>query len=114
VQDLMFRIHIATEFSATPGPRYIREGSYSGELFRSSLLLPLFDKAVAEGKILFVNLDGGYGYSTSFLEESFGGLARERGIERVLTTLQFASEEEPYLIEDIKRYIRASVHGPKR
>jgi len=58
------------------------------------------------GSKLLVDLDGGYGYATSFLEEAFGGLARLHGSEGVSKTLIFRSEEEPYLIEAIARFIK--------
>ncbi|KAF3980359.1 MAG: STAS-like domain-containing protein, partial [Methylococcales symbiont of Iophon sp. n. MRB-2018] len=43
---------------------------------------------------------------TSWLEEVFGGLARSEGTQKVADTLVFISDEEPYLIDDIKSYIK--------
>ena len=97
-------INIAKEYSKTPGGRYISEGDYSGEDFRKTMLRPVFDRAIAEGKTLVVVLDGGYGYSPSFLEESFGGLVRETKDARV-AQIEIISEEEPKQIEKIKGYI---------
>lgn len=97
-------INIAKEYSKTPGGRHISEGAYSGEDFRKNKLKPMFDRAVAEGKTLVVILDGGYGYSPSFLEESFGGLVRETQDVRV-ALIEIVSEEEPEQIENIKGYI---------
>jgi hypothetical protein len=51
-------------------------------------------------------LDGTAGYATSFLEAAFGGLAREFGKDTVLDCLKFKSDEEPYLIDEIKGYIK--------
>ncbi len=97
---------IAKEFTDTPGPRFKVQGPHSGEEFRESILLPRFRKALAENTTLYVDLDGGYGYGTSFLEESFGGLAREyKNSDLVLRTLHFKSDEEPSLINRIKKYI---------
>ena len=53
---------IATEFSATPGPRYELQGPYSGEKFLKELLQPRFDQAVSKGATLLVDLDGTEGY----------------------------------------------------
>ena len=102
------------EFSKLPGPRYRNEGDFSAEDFREHWLLPAFQKAVTSKRRLRVDLDGGYGYATSFLEEAFGGLARrqEYSPEIVLDILEFKSDEEPYLIGDIQRYIRESTNGP--
>ena len=96
--------NIAKEYTKTPGGRYIYEGPYSGEDFRNTKLKPIFNHAIAEGKTLVVILDGGYGYSPSFLEESFGGLVRETKDFRV-AQIELISEEEPEQIEKIKGYI---------
>lgn len=106
VAENTITLNIATEFSRTPGPRFRTEGEYSGEEFREKILLPRFDLARKEGLQLQVDLDGGYGYAPSFLEEAFGGLARICDPAVVLETLSFKSDEEPYLIEDIKENIK--------
>ena len=104
-------LKIADEFSDVPGPRFKNEGDYSGEEFRERLLKPRFDQAEASGEKLLVDLDGGFGYATSFLEEAFGGLARQYSPETVLEVLEFKSEDEPYLSSDIVRYIREAKTG---
>ena len=98
-------INICKEFSETPGARYKSEGRFSGEEFRESLLVPRFDEAIKKKEKLTIELDGGYGYPTSFLEESFGGLARMYGSKIVYDTLEFISEDEPSLVDDIREYI---------
>lgn len=101
-------IKIARDFSTTPGPRYIKEGENSGELFRQSKLLPAFKKAIAENKKLIIDLDGTAGYGTSFLEESFGGLIRIENIKykEIIDNLEFVSNEEEFLKEDILFYLK--------
>jgi hypothetical protein len=69
----MMNIRIATEFSRYPAGRYIKDGPYSGELFRKKFLepnLPMHEK-------ITIDLDGTRGYGSSFLEEAFGGLVRK-------------------------------------
>ncbi len=100
-------IHIAVDFSETPGARYRAEGDFSGEEFRDTLLEPKFLEARQKGEKLTINLDGGYGYPTSFLEEAFGGLARKYCATDVLATLVFVSNDEPSLVSEIKEYISA-------
>ena len=100
-----YKIFIAKDFSETPGPRYKKDGEYSGEQFRDDILLPKF-KECPDGEKIIIDLDGGYGYPSSFLEEAFGGLARIYPPEQVLAKLQFVSTEEPSLIETIIKYIR--------
>jgi hypothetical protein len=99
-------LSIAQDFAALPGPRKIADGDYSGELFLQKQLRPRFVEAIKNDSVLYVNLDGAAGYPTSFLEESFGGLAREFGAEPVNSHLKFVCEDEPYLDEEIRRYIR--------
>lgn len=93
------------DFSKTPGTRYLIEGLFSGEDFRKKVLDSKFEEALNKRTKLVVNLDQTIGYGTSWLEEVFGGLARDFGKEKVQETLDFISEEEPYLIDDIKGYI---------
>lgn len=101
-------LKVSTDFCDIPGPRYIREGSYSGEDFRERLLFPLLQECITSGDTLRIDLDGTQGYGTSFLEEAFGGLIRENhlSLSDVSEHIDFVSEEEPYLIDDIKEYLR--------
>ncbi len=101
----MIKIQVAKEFSRTPGPRFKREGRFSGEEFREKILDPRFREAERKGETLLIDLDGASGCPTSFLEEAFAGLARKYTAKRVLSFLQFKSDEEPYLIEDVQEYI---------
>lgn len=103
----MDNIIFVKEFSITPGSRCRDEGkkAHSGQEFREDYLEPKFLEIKDTEKKLIVNLDGTIGYGTSWLEEVFGGLARKYGQELVLKKLEFISEEEDYLIDDIKQYI---------
>lgn len=99
-------INIASDFSPTPGPRHQSEGDYSGDLFLEKLLRPKYKAARKTSSKLLINFDGAEGYATSFLESAFGGLAREEDFNEILSTLVFISEEEPYLVDEVKEYIR--------
>jgi STAS-like domain of unknown function (DUF4325) len=107
-------LNIAKEYTPQPGPRTREEGHFSAEQFMDEVLLDKFDKAVSGGAKLIVELDGGYGYGTSFLEEAFGGLARKRGIAVVLRHIEIRSEEEPYLRDDVLKYIREAETGSQK
>jgi hypothetical protein len=102
----VIEVVIANDFSKTPGPRTKEEGKYSAEEFSEKVLWPRFQEALACDGQLFVDLDGGYGYGTSFLEESFGGLARKFGVKTVQEHVVLKSDEEPYWKDAIDRYIR--------
>jgi hypothetical protein len=98
-------LSIAKEFSVTPGPRSKADGEFSGEEFLEKLLIPKFREAEDAGETLAVDLDGTEGYATSFLEAAFGELARRFGKEKVQKILVFKSDDEPFLIGEIQRYI---------
>jgi len=65
-------IDVAEDFSPVPAGRYITDGPCSGEAFRDKTLKPALD----DGGEVIVEMDGGEGYGSSFLEETFGGLVR--------------------------------------
>jgi len=109
-------LKISKDFSKTPGPRFILEGEYSGELFRDSILFYKMQEAIDKGIKLRVNIDGTAGYATSFLEESFGGLIREKGLnyDDIIKTLEIISDEEEYLIENIFKYLKEAEDEKKK
>lgn len=76
------------------------------------MLYPCYLESVSLQEPLTVNLDGGYGYGSSFLEEAFGGLARETKDRNVLK-IKIVSNEEPRLIEDVKRYMEVALNEKK-
>lgn len=100
-------INIAKEYSSTPGARYITDGPFSGEDFRDKYLEKTYKQCIENNEKLTINFDGGYGYGTSFLEESFGGLVR-KGYDgkQMLELMVFISDEEPELINKVIKYIK--------
>jgi len=100
------QLNVAKDFSETPGPRYRKDGDFSGEEFLETRLEPAYIQAKLEDGVLLVDLDGTAGYATSFLEEAFGGLARKYPKEDVGMFLEFKSDDEAYLIDDIRTYMR--------
>ena len=99
-------IKISDEYTKTPGVREEIEGDFPGEEFLAKILLPKFEQAVREKKILYVDFDDTAGYPTSFLEAAFGGIARHYGDAKfVLKNIEFKSDDDPFLISDVKEYI---------
>ena len=70
-------INIVKEFTDTPGGRYIKQGPYSGEEFRETILKVKYDYCLLNKEKLIINFDGGYGYPISFIDEAFGGMVRD-------------------------------------
>jgi len=96
---------IAENFSKTPGPRYIKEGVFSAELLLKDGFRKLYFDALDKGYKITVDLDDTAGYATSFLEGTFGELARESDPEKVLNHFIFISHKRPWYIDEIKEYI---------
>lgn len=101
----MIKIKVS-EYSTTPGGRYISDGKYSGEDFRTSVLLPKYEEALENKDTILVDLDDCYGMPTSFLEEAFGGLVRIKKSRKIAEILQIKSEDRPDLVEKVRGYIR--------
>jgi hypothetical protein len=99
-------IVIAVDFGPTPGARYRRDGKFSGEEFLEDHLEPKFEKAVTGNYTLLVDLDGVWGYPSSFVSGSFGKLSLSKGADLVLKHLKFKSDENPMRLERIIREIK--------
>ena len=100
------KLHTMSKMRSLPGPRYRRQGDGSGEEFREDYLIPAFDRAMEQNEVLEVDMDGAkYGYPTSFLEEAFGGLARERGTVLIKKWVNVMCSSEPMLVDEIWHYV---------
>ena len=109
----MIKINVCKDFTDAPGPRYISQGDFSGEQFREEWLVPKIKEALETGDKILVDLDGTFGYTTSFLEEAFGGLTEIFQKEVILGTIDFKSNDEVGLIDEIKEYISSDERNKK-
>jgi hypothetical protein len=96
-------ISIARDYSRTPGPRFVHQGPFSGEAFRSKLADLLKSYEHVE-----VDLDGTVGYGSSFIDEAFGGLVRNAaqfGLDPALLArrISFKSQTDPSYAEEAVR-----------
>lgn len=98
----MKTVSVARNFSRFPSGRRKSLGDTSGEGFREKFLEP----ALKAGEPLEVDLDGTIGYSSSFLEEAFGGLIRTLGLspEKIFALLRIKSED-PGLVDEVRNYV---------
>jgi hypothetical protein len=104
-------ISIAKDFTETPVGRYITDGPYSGEAFRENLLFP----TLSSGATVEVDLNGALGYGSSFLEEAFGGLIREKGMSlRDLKNRLIITSDRKFYIERVWRYLSDADAKTKR
>lgn len=99
-------INVCIDFTEAPGARYKTDGNFSGQEFFEDLLEPKFlqIKELNQEKLV-IDLDGTDGYATSFLDQSFGQLARKYGYSFTINKLDFISNEDPYLVDEIKAYM---------
>jgi hypothetical protein len=98
-------IVIAKDFAEAPGARYIADGPKSGEEFLRDMLEPRFLAVVESGGILMVDLDGTWGYASSFISGAFGELARKHGTTTVNKHLAIKSDEDSILLEKVRAEI---------
>ena len=75
-------INLKNDFGEFPAGRYFGDGDYSGEKFRENFVIP----ALLDDKydVVEIDIDGTPGYGSSFLEEAFGGLLRNKNITKEL------------------------------
>jgi len=100
-------IDIGKDFSRYPAGRYLSDGPFSGELFRSNFLVP----ALENNEKIVVLLDDTAGYGSSFLEEAFGGLVRLGYSEQKINSIITFQSEDPSLLEEIEEYIHDAENG---
>lgn len=93
---------IAEEFSKTPGARYKHESDFSGEELREILVRKISDVILLDKKLL-IDLDGVAGYGSAFIDEVFREL--KNAFPNIESKIILKSDEEPYLIDDIKEVL---------
>ena len=112
-------INVVEEYTDKPGARYESQGSHSGEKFRDDILYPKFIECIEKNEKLTVNLDGGYGYGSSFIEETFGGLVRRLKREKndnykKVREIIIISNDNKSWINKIEEYIKEAIKTPLR
>lgn len=105
----MLKINICKDFSKALGPRKISLGDYSGEQFYKEILLPKYQEAAKINDKIEICLDGCYSYPPSFVDESFGNLARNYGLEKVLDKITFISDDDPTRIDEIIKTMKKGI-----
>lgn len=101
-------ISLARDFTRHPGPRFVRQGPFSGEAFRKVLV-----RALNEADHVTVDLSGTSGIGSSFIDEAFGGLISNEGFAQddVRRRVSVKSDsDESYLIDFEESIRRATPH----
>ena len=103
-------IDVGRDFSPTPGGRYRADGLFSGEAFREEHLEPVIE----QGLDIIVDLDSALGFTSSFLEETFGGLVRKYG-PGIMNRVQPRALKKPHRVASAREYmVRAMDEEPRR
>lgn len=106
-------LKFATEFSPYPGTRSRSISDNSAEEFYEEHLQIKFSQAVSEDKILSIDLDGAAGYAGSFLDEAFGRLGHEFGLEECKNRLEITGKEGRYtetIFQSIEEWAVDGIH----
>ncbi len=101
----MVVINIKDDFSIKTGFRTYDDGPKSGLEFYDKLLKRKYEEAVAKNVKLKIILDGGEGYTSSFLNEAFRLLGENYGSDKVWQRLIIISKEMPKYIKKIKNSV---------
>lgn len=100
-------INVGVEFSKQPFGRYYDDGDFSGQLFRENFLEPAFKSQAKVIEVYLDDIEQGWEYGSSFLEESFGRLASEVGRESI-SRLLIITDSTDYSLE-INGYIEEAL-----
>ncbi|MCP3895084.1 MAG: STAS-like domain-containing protein [Bacteroides sp.] len=73
---------LVADFSKYPSGRDDLDGSFNGEKYRRTVLIPALNAAIEAKRTVCVSLKGVMSFGSSFLEEAFGGLVRKEGFSK--------------------------------
>lgn len=85
------------DFTEYPGLRHCSLSDDSGEEYYHKILNNAFKNAYESKQTLTVNIDQTAGYAPSFLDEAFGNLVFDFGLDVVTKHIEIISEQEPDL-----------------
>ncbi len=95
------------KYTKFPGGRFERLGPYSGENFREKVLREIFKS----GKSIKIDATGVVtSFSPSFLDEAFGTLAKEYGLEKFTNTVSLLSDDNPSLSDKMMYYVKRAIN----
>lgn len=91
------------DYTLSPGGRDTLGGASSGECFYNDVLKPKFELAVKSGDSLLVDLDNVEGYSTAFINGSFGKLAQNFPVAQIQAILKLQALDDPFIEVQVER-----------
>lgn len=105
----IIKYKFAKEYSKYPGGRFKRLGDFSGEDFRDKVLRDIFD---SKEKTIEIDATGVVtSFTPSFLDECFGELAKEYGIDEFTRKVKLFSSDNPNLSEKMMYYVERAANA---
>jgi len=102
----IIKYDFAKEYSPYPGGRFIRLGEFSGEDFREKILRTVFKN---NQKIIIDASGVKTSFTPSFLDEAFGQMAKEYGIEKFNKTIVLKSDTNEELNNKMIFYVNKAI-----
>jgi hypothetical protein len=97
------KLKFIEDFTEYPGGRSRESSSNSAEEFYEDVLQVKFKQAIEEDKVLIIDFDGAAGFASSFLDEAFGRLGHEFGLEECKKRLEIKMDEmSPYRMRKVE------------
>jgi hypothetical protein len=104
--EKVIKYNFSKKYSKYPGGRFERLGPYSGEDFRDRVLKKIFES----NSSIEIDATGVVtSFSPSFLDECFGSLAKEYGLEVFNKKIIFFSSDNPILTEKMMHYVERAI-----
>ena len=105
-------VSISRDFNPSPAGRHPQDGPFNGERFREQFLVPALERALQSNSRVIVDFSDADSYSSSFLEEAFGGLIRGGRFApaEVRRVLELKSDDPVYAayVADAKDYLSSA------
>jgi len=96
-------INFASDFTDCPGGRLKIYGEFSGEEFREDVLKP----ALASYDHVTIDLNGVMGFPASFIDEVFGRLVEEMGLDAVRSRIALRLTDDAVALAEISEIMEA-------
>lgn len=106
---MVIRYKFIEKYSKYPGGRFERLGPFSGEDFREKVLREIFE---SDDSSIEIDASGVVtSFSPSFLDECFGALAKEYGIDVFTKKIKMFSSDNPNLNDKMMYYVERAING---
>ena len=110
-KNKVIEVNIAKDFTLYPGARYRSDGDFSGQQFYEDIIKPkLLEIWEQNNSKLRINLDGTYGYASSFLSEVSIRIVKDfENKQKILRKICFVSENDPLIVDAIYKFINETI-----